>query len=343
VNRRRFLKYIVSVGIASGLASYIITSRFSERVLKVYDQSASFVKEIQNPLIKDFENKYNVKVILVEGDAEQLVSKFAIEHKNNLDSADVITVWDPVGMLKLRKQGFLENYVPESLDDKILDEHKRPILIQHWGVLALAYNPSKINKFNLRPPKSFKDLQNKEYKSKIILVDPIADKSALRLLSFWVNSLNYGWEFIERLKENDVLLTPKWTAPNGPPEYIIDETSDISLGVAGWGRAYPLELKGKPIKAVIPLEGGLGSPQVVGISSFSKNKDLARVYVEEVLFNKSLLEWWTLKNYLPVSVNGIKAPKEIPKPEDIREIDYEWTEENELNLRLRWQRIFSEA
>jgi ABC-type Fe3+ transport system substrate-binding protein len=308
--------------------------------LVVYDQGASFVNEVQDGLVTRFESR-GVDVTLVEGTADQLTSKFGLERPSGVRTADVLTVWDPVGVRRLVQEGLLTTYIPPRLEARILPRDRQPLLVHHWGVTCIAFNPQKLAQMGLAPPQSFRDLADSAYAQRLILVDPLADQSALRILAFAVHDLGYGWDFVRALKENGAVVTPTWRAPTGPPEHLLDPSSPVAVGVAGWGRAYPLEREGKPIKTIIPDEGGLGTPQVVAIARDTPQLEIAQAYVDEVLFAPELLDWWAQQRFLPVSVQGVSMPPGVPPPEAIREVDYDWVAKNELTLRLQWQQIFA--
>jgi ABC-type Fe3+ transport system substrate-binding protein len=345
ITRRRFIAFAagaVTVAAAGALGwDCLYGSRPSQpETLTVFDQGATFVAAAQNPLIAQFEANHNVSVQVSTGTADQLVTEFVTETKANVPTADVVTLWDPVGAMQLITQGFAANVVPESLASQILPQHQSPLLIQHWGVDTIAYNPQKLSQAGLPAPTKFEDLGNPAYASKIALVDPTVDESALDLLSLWIHTLNLGWDFVRDIKANQAFITPSWGPPNGPEDYMVSSSSPIAFGDAGFGRVYPMQQAGEPVTPVIPSEGVFGSPQVVVVSKATKRLALAEAYIEEVIFNQQLLNWWVTQHDLPISTGNVSLPPGVPSRESVQDIDYEWTGQNELNLKLQWQQIF---
>lgn len=344
VSRRRFVAYVAgaaAVGAAGALGwDYFNKGPSTPETLTVYDQGATFAAAAQNPLIAQFQAKHNVTVVISTGTADQLVTEFVTETQTNLPTADVVTVWDPVGASQLLTQDYAVNVVPESLASQILPQDQSPLLIQHWGVLTIAYNPLKLAKRGIPAPTSFEDLGNPAYASVLSLVDPTVDESALSLLSYWIHTLNLGWDFVQDLKANQAYITPSWGPPSGPPDYMVSSSSSISVGDAGFGRAYPMQVAGEPITPVVPSEGVLGSPQVVLVSKRTKKQALAEAYIEEVIFNQQLLNWWVTQHDLPVSTSSTPLPPGIPSRESVQDVDAAWTSQNELDLKLQWQQIF---
>lgn len=345
MTRRRFIAFAAgaaTVAAAGALGGDLLyDSKPSQpETLTVFDQGATNVASVQNPLITEFEARHNVRVQVSTGTADQLVTEFVTETKNNMPTADVITLWDAMGAMQLISQGFAENVVPKSLASQILPQHRSPLLIQHWGIDTIAYNPQKLSQAGLPTPTKFEDLGNPAYTSKIALVDPTADESALGMLSMWIHTLNLGWDFVRSLKANQAFITPSWGPPNGPPVYMVSGSSPIALGDAGFGTVYPMKLAGEPIAPVIPSEGVYGSPQVVVVSRATEKQDLAEAYIEEVIFNQQLLNYWVTQHYLPISTGSVNLPPGVPTRESIQDIDFGWTGENGLNLKLQWQQIF---
>ncbi len=345
VSRRRFVAYVAgvaAVGAAGALGWDYLYNRGPSQpeTLTVYDQGATFAAAAQNPLIAQFEANHNVTVAISSGTADQLVTEFVTNTQANLSTADVVTLWDPVGASQLLTQGLAVNVVPESLAVQILPQDQSPLLIQHWGVLTIAYNPQKLAQRGIPPPTSFEDLGNPAYASILSLVDPTVDESALSLLSYWIHTLNLGWGFVSDLKANQGFVTPSWGPPNGPADYMVSSSSPIAVGDAGFGRAYPMQVAGQPIIPVIPSEGVLGSPQVIVVSKATKKQALVEAYIEEVIFNPALLNWWVTQHDLPVSTTNTPLPPGIPSRESIQDVDAVWTNQNELNLKLQWEQIF---
>jgi len=345
LSRRRFVAYAAgaaAVGAAGLLGLDLFYNRGAPKpeTLTVFDQGATFAASAQNPLIAEFEANHNVTVSISSGTADQLVTEFVTETQANLPTADVVTVWDAVGASQLVTEGYAVNVVPESLAAQILPQDQSPLLIQHWGVLTIAYNPQKLAQGGIAAPTSFEDLGDPAYASALSLVDPTVDESALSLLSYWIHTLNLGWDFVNALKANQAFITPSWGPPNGPPDYMVSSSSPIAVGDAGFGRAYPMQVAGQPIRSVIPGKGVLGSPQVTVVSKATEKQALAEAYIEEVIFNPQLLDWWVTQHDLPVSTSNTPLPAGIPSRESIQDIDAAWTNQNELDLKLQWQQIF---
>ncbi|MGA2665615.1 MAG: extracellular solute-binding protein [Nitrososphaerales archaeon] len=345
LSRRRFLAYAGAAAVAggAGLVGWdLLYNRGppGPKTLTVYDQGATFAGSVQNQLITQFEAKHGVTVVVSTGTADQLVTEFVTQTQNGLPTADVVTVWDPVGASQLLTQDLAVNVVPSSLASKILPQDQSPFLIQHWGILTLAYNPLKLAQAGIKAPAAFEDLGDPVYASRLSLVDPTVDASALSLLSYWTHTLDLGWGFVQDLKTNQASITPSWGPPNGPPDYMVASSSPLAVGDAGFGRVYPLQTSGQPITAVIPSEGVLGSPQVVVVSKATEQQALAEAYIEEVIFNQQLLDWWVTQHDLPVSTTDTSLPPGIPSREAIQDVDYAWTFQNELSLQLQWEQIF---
>jgi iron(III) transport system substrate-binding protein len=304
--------------------------------LTVYDRLTDLQSSVEAELIVAFESKHNVKVNLVSADDPVLFARFVSEEKNGLPTAEVFAGWNPVGVLQLQQQGYLQAYVPPSLVDRIPERFRSPVVIQHTGLSALAYNPNKLG--NLPPPASYADLAKPIYKDKIEMPDPIASTTVLKLVGHLALSTPLGWSFWSQLHANGVRLVGQVSQVQAD---VANPDSPAAIGIVGYGTAYPAEKAGKPIKVVIPAEGLVGSEYVVAIATKAPHPDLARAFVDEVTFNPKLLDEWA-NRHLPVTVEGFAAPAGTPPLDQVVISNWQLLRDKELEIRTQWQAIVSQ-
>lgn len=304
--------------------------------LTVYARVTDLTRATETELIAAFEAKHNARVNLVSADDSVLFARFVAEQKNGLPTADVFAGWNPVGVLQLQQQGYLEAYVPPSLVDRIPERFRNPLVIQHTGLSALAYNPEKLG--GLPPPTSYADLAKPIYKDKLEMPDPTVSATMLKLVGQLALSTPLGWPFWSQVHANGVRLVGQVSQVQAD---LADPDAPAAIGIVGYGTAYPAQLAGKPVKVVIPTEGLIGSEYVVAVATKSAHPALARAFVDEVTFNPKLLDEWA-KRYLPVPLEGFAAPDGTPALDKVVISDWRLLQEKELEIRTRWQAIVSE-
>jgi iron(III) transport system substrate-binding protein len=305
-------------------------------VLTVYARVTDITHDVEMKLVADFEASHKVKVNLVTGNDPDLFAKFVVEKENGLPTADVLAGWNPVGTLELQEKGWLEPHVPPALKNSIPQRFQQPVVIQHMGLATLAYSPAKLG--DTPPPTSFADLVKPEYRDKVEMVDPILSSTSLTLVGHLAYSTPLGWGYWEQLHANGLRLVGQW---GQLPTDVVDPNSPVAVVIAGYGRVYPDMQAGQPLKVVIPAEGLIAGEYVAAIAAEAQQPELARAFIEEVIFHPDLLQAWA-DRYLPVTVADFEAPAGTPPLDEIVITDWKLMQEKELEIKTRWQIIQSQ-
>lgn len=300
--------------------------------LTVYARVVDVTRDVEMALIGAFEESHNVTVNLVSGDDPDLYAKFVVERENGLETADVLAGWNPVGTLELQERGWLEPYVPPDLVQRIPERFRDPVVIQHVGLVTLAYSPEKLGDVS---PTSYADLVKPPYKDRVEMVDPLISTTALKLVGHLAYSTSLGWDYWQQLHANGLRLVGQW---GQLPADLSDPDSPVAVVIAGYGLVYPAMQSGEPLQVAIPAEGLLAGEYVVAVNADSPHPDLARAFVEEVTFHPDLLNAWA-ERYLPVTVAGIDVPEGTPSLDQIVITDWKRIQEKELEIKTQWQII----
>lgn len=304
--------------------------------LLVYARVTDMTRDVEMNLVEAFEKKYSIKVNLVTGNDPDLFAKFVVEKENGLETADVLAGWNPVGTLELQEKGWLEPYIPPALRETIPQRFRDPVVIQHMGLVTLAYSPEKLG--DIPPPTSYADLVKPEYQDKVEMVDPIISSTALKLVAHLAYSTPLGWEYWERMHSNGMRLVGQW---DQLPKDVVDPNSPVAVIIAGYGLVYPAMIAGQPLKVISPREGLIAGEYVAAITTEAKHPDLARAFIEEVTFHPDLLQAWA-DHYLPVTVENFAAPEGTPPFDQVIITNWKLIQEKELEIKTQWQIIQSQ-
>lgn len=167
----------------------------------------SSLKENQLAAIKEgFTAKYpNIKMDYYAAGTGKCMTKIATEQQSGKIAADLIWVGDPSNYITFKEQGILEPYEsPEAanIDAKFKDEDNMYVGAR-LIVMGFTYNTS-IPESEI--PKTWEDLLKPEFKDQIVISDPTESGTTLYAVSGLVNNSTYGWDYIQKLKENGAEL-----------------------------------------------------------------------------------------------------------------------------------------
>ena len=155
----------------------------------------------------------------------------------------------------------------------------------HWVSMMFAgtiitYNTNLVK----TPPTSWADLWKPEWKGKLAIPDISGTSgqqflmAAARLHGGSVENIDPGFEAIKKLKPNIQMMYTQ-------PDQIIPlfERGDIALAVWYTDRTGAAALKGVPVAAAYPKEGGIGIVPTVSVPKASQKRELAQKYIAVLL------------------------------------------------------------
>lgn len=111
--------------------------------------------------------------------------------QRNKPTADVYLVSDAPRTLQLWAQRRLWTYVPGDLTAMLPEPSRSPMLVHHWSVFALVYNPQVSSQV---PIDNWWDLTRPEWRGRVALPDPIGDERTFYLLA---TITQHGEEFAQ--------------------------------------------------------------------------------------------------------------------------------------------------
>jgi len=210
-------------------------------------------------------------------------------------------------MAKLRAAGARAEFDVAYMDSQIVKQAKaegllqplEPAKIAHWNDLydasrdkdahwvsmmfagtIITYNTNLVK----TPPTSWADLWKPEWKGKLAIPDISGTSgqqflmAAARLNGGSVENIGPGFEAIKKLKPNIQMMYTQ-------PDQIIPlfERGDIALAVWYTDRTGAAALKGVPVAAAYPKEGGIGIVPTVSVPKASQKRELAQKYIAVLL------------------------------------------------------------
>ncbi len=219
---------------------------------------------VAEKIARAFEAKYPGVACRVErAGAERVFQRIGQEYGSRIYAVDVVNSSDAAHFIVWKREGVLAPYVPEDVARFYPAEHKDPDgLFATWRawLSVIAYNTTLVKPEEA--PKSFADLLDPKWKSKIVKAHP--GYSGTILTATFQMSRDLGWSYFEQLAKQNVMQVQSSADP--PKKLALGERAIMADG--NEYNIFLLKESGQPVELVYPTEG---SPLIVGPNGVFKN------------------------------------------------------------------------
>ena len=288
------------------LAVSMLASAASAEPIMLYtsqpDADAAQTVEAFNKVYPD------VEVQIYRSGTSDIMSKLAAEFAAGSPQPDVLLIADAVSMELLKKDGHLLAYPEanvEGIDPGAYDADKT-----YFGskliTTGIVYNTGAEQK-----PEHWADLAKPEYDGGLVMASPLYSGAAAFLLSGFAANPELGWDFFEKLKENETISV----RGNGAVLKSV-ASGEKPYGVLVDFMAMNAKAEGSPIDFVFPPEGVPAVTEPVTIMATAKNPDGAKQFVDFILSDegqKLALE----QGYLPAKASAGR-PAWLPEGVEVK-------------------------
>ena len=225
-------------------------------------------------IAKSFEAAFpGIGVRVERTGAERVFQRIGQEYASNVHAVDIANSSDAAHLLAWKRQGILLPYVPEDVAKHYKPEHRDPdgTFAGFRATLSpIAYNTKLVKAEDA--PKSFADLLDPKWKSKIVKAHPGYSGTILTATFEMVRDI--GWEYYEKLAKQNIMQVQSATDP--PKKLSLGERSVMADGSEY--NIFLLRESGQPVEAVYPTEG---TPFIVGPNGIFKaapNPNAAKLF-----------------------------------------------------------------
>jgi iron(III) transport system substrate-binding protein len=170
------------------------------------------------------------------------------------------------------------------------------------GALGYSFNTAELAKRKLPEPKCWADLAKPEYKDGLVMPSPLYSGAAAYMLSGFVSDSNYGWDFYQKLKDNNTIAV----RGNGAVLKSV-ASGEKPYGVLVDFMAMNAKKKGSPVEFVFPSEGVPAVTEPVAIMKTAKNMDDAKHFVDFILSDEG--------QKLALSMGYLPAKASVGRPD----------------------------
>lgn len=224
---------------------------------------------------KAFEATYpGVSVQIERNGCERMLERLAQERASGVHAADVIDCSDITALLHWKQQGWLAPFVPADVAKKWPDEERDPdgcFATERFTLSPIAYNTKLVMPDDA--PKSFTDLLEKKWTSKIVKARP--GYSGTILTVTFELSRDLGWDYLKKLGQQHVMQV----------QAAADASKAVVRGerpIAADGLEYlvlQMRDQGGPIEPVYPSEGTPSIPSGAGVIIDAPHPNAARLLI----------------------------------------------------------------
>ena len=278
-----------------------------------------------NLMVEAFEKETGIKVAMTRKSSGETFAQIKAEARN--PKGDVW--WGGTGdpHLQAAEEGLTQAYITPmrgELHGWALSQAKaandKTIGI-YAGALGFGYNKDVLEKNNLSVPACWKDLLKPEFKGHVQMANPNSSGTAYTTLATIVQILGEdgGFDFMKGLHKNINTYTKSGSAPIKAAG-----RGENTIGIVFLHDAVKQAVSGFPIVPVAPCEGTGYEIGSMSIIKGARNLDSAKKFYDFALRKGIQERAKEAKAYQVMSNNGAIPPKEAPKLETIKLIDYDF-------------------
>src|ERR1700712_157763 len=183
---------------------------------------------VAEKLAKAFEAKYSGIAVRVERTgAERVFQRIGQEYSSNIHAVDVVNSSDAAHFIVWKRDNILAPYVPEEVAKFYPAEHRdidgQFASFRVW-LSIIAYNTNLVKPEDA--PKSFADLLDPKWKSKIVKAHP--GYSGTIMTATYQMQRDLGWTFFEQLAKQNIMQVQSSADP--PQKLQIGERAGKAAG-----------------------------------------------------------------------------------------------------------------
>lgn len=255
---------------------------FEGRTLNVVTTSDAY-----KDLFDKFAKETNSKVEFLSMSSGEVLAR--VEAEGGKPMADL---WFGGGLdafIDAKDKGLLEKHeseITKTVDKKYRDEEG------YWyskglTVVGFLVNNDVIEENNLEIPKTWKDLENKDYENEIIMSDPSISGTNYAALKGLLDLYGEedGWAYIEKLNSNIEFYGKRGKDPQ-------EKTSagEFAIGIIPADKSAFDLAEENNLTVVYPEDGIPWVPEGVAVFKDSENADIAKAFIDFMLEDENLEE-----------------------------------------------------
>lgn len=276
-------------------------------------------------MVAEFEKRSGIKVAMTRKSSGETFAQIKAEASN--PKGDVW--WGGTGdpHLQAAEEGLTQEYKSPKLSELGKWSRNQAAASGHrtvgiyMGGLGFGYNTELLKAKGLPAPKCWGDLIKPAFKGEVQMANPNSSGTAYTTLATMVQLFGEkkGFEYMQALHRNINQYTKSGSAPIKAAA-----RGETTIGIVFMHDAVKQAVKGFPITVVAPCEGTgyeIGSMSVI---KGARNPDSAKKWADFALTADVQSLMVKAKAYQVPSNMGADVPREAPKLDQIKLIDYDF-------------------
>lgn len=290
-----------------------------------------------------FEKETNIQVNMVRLSSGETYAKVRAEARNPKTDIWWAGTGDP--HMQAASEGLTLEYKSPMLDElndwavKQAESSGFRTVGVYAGALGWGYNTELLAKKNLQPPKCWADLLDPGFKGEIQMANPNSSGTAYTALATLVQIMGEepAFEYMKKLNANISQYTKSGSAPVKSAA-----RGENAIGIVFMHDAVSMTAEGFPIVSVGPCEGTGYEIGSMSIIKGARNLENAKKWYDWALKADIQSTMKDAKSFQLPSNKNAEVPKESPRFEDIKLIDYDFKTygdpEKRKQILERWDR-----
>jgi len=292
-------------------------------------------------MVNDFAKETGIKVKMARKSSGETFAQLRAEKRN-----PKVDIWwggtgDP--HLQAAEEGLTQEYKSANLNQlqdwavRQAEQSGFRTVGIYAGGLGFGFNKDILKKKGLPEPKGWMDLTNPVYKGEVQMANPNSSGTAYTTLATIVQVFgeDKGFEYMKKLHQNINQYTKSGSAPVKAAA-----RGENTIGIVFMHDAVKQTVKGFPITTVAPIEGTGYEVGSMSIVKGARNLENAKKWYEFALRADIQTKAASVKSFQVPSNLSATAPKEAPRLEDIKLIDYDFktygSSETRKRLLAKW-------
>lgn len=263
------------------------------------------------------EENPDVDINIFRSGTEEVVSKIQAENQGGDIQADVLLVADSVTFENFKAEELLlayESPEAEAIDEAFVDPDGTyaGTKIMATGMIV---NTNEVTEL----PSSWSALTDTATNGQAVMPSPLYSGAAAYNLGVITRQEEFGWEFYEALRANDITITQG----NGAVLESV-ATGEKNYGMIVDYLAARAKNEGSPVELVYPEEGVPVITEPVGIMANTENEEASKAFVDFILSEEGQ-QLASEQGYTPIR-EGVEAPEGLKTLDEMTILDSEAVE-----------------
>lgn len=327
--RRTLLAAALLAGVTPALAGDPFDLEAAKKEGKVVWYTSTPIATAQR-IANLFQERTGIKVELFRSGGSAILRRFLQETQAGRVATDVLTHSDPAAAASMAKKGMFVAFKPTHFE-KVPAEAKDPeglYVAQRINLMTIYLRTDKLPAAD--HPKSWSDLTDAKYKGKLVTTDP--SFTALQLSVVGMTSKNLGWEFYEKLRQNDLMVVQG----NQQASDMIKRGERVIAVGASDSYAFHDRKAGHPVTTIFPSDGTFVIPSPTSVVKGSSNPNAAKAFAEFMLSDDVQIMFPQDGNF--AARTDMPAPEGNPPLASIKtaSVDYDYIEKEAARIKKRF-------